>query len=125
MVNAAKCYWTIPVHIVKINTTNNSIISTLSFAENIHPSLMTYSDGTLYYQVSGKIYSMTDSATSLPTESIINASFSGMAVNNNIFYGVDAKDNVTQGSLNIYDLTTKTEIKSVDLGIIPSKIYFN
>ncbi|MFI0428028.1 DUF5074 domain-containing protein [Mariniflexile sp. HMF6888] len=126
----ANQYWLTPAvetagAITKINTSNNSIISTLSFAEGLHPSLMAYSDGKLYYQVSSKIYSMTDSATSLPTESIISDSFYGMAVNNNTFYGVKTDFSAGTGEILIYDLSTKSLNTTKTLKVGASKIYFN
>ena len=111
--------------IVKINTSTNAIISTLSFEDGVSPSLMTYSDGTLYYQAGGKIYTMTDSATSLPTESIISDSFYGLAVNDNMLYGTKTNFTAGTGDMLIYDLSTKSLTTTKSLKVGAAKIYFN
>jgi YVTN family beta-propeller protein len=111
--------------ITQINTSNNSIVSTLHFADGLHPSLMAYSDGTLYYQVSGKVYSMTDTTTSLPTTSVINDSFYGMAVKNNTLYGTKTDFTAGTGEMLIYDLATKTLKTTKTLKVGAAKIYFN
>lgn len=126
----ANQFWLTPPNvttgaIIKINTSNNSIISTLSFAENNHPNLMAYSNGSLYYQVSGKIYKIADSATSLSTTSVMNDSFYGMAVNNNTFYGTKTSFGAGTGEILIYDLATSTLNATKTLKVGAAKIYFN
>ncbi|MFB9055546.1 YncE family protein [Mariniflexile ostreae] len=123
-------YWLSPVietpgSIIKINTSNHSIISTFSFADGLHPDLMAYSNGKLYYQVSNAIYSMSDNSTALPTESIINDSFYGMAVKNNTLYGLKTDFNAETGEISIYDLSTNTLKTTKNLKVGASKIYFN
>ena len=106
-------------------TSNNSIVSTLIFNDDKYPSLMAYKDGKLYYQAGSKIYSLTDTATSLPTESIINDSFYGMAVNNNTLYGVKTDFVGGTGDMLIYDLSTKSLTSTKTLKVGAAKIYFN
>ncbi|WP_243652250.1 YncE family protein [Mariniflexile fucanivorans] len=126
----ANQYWLTPAvetpgAITKINTTDNSIISTLTFEAGVHPSLMAYSDGKIYYQVSGKVYSITDSATSLSTTSIIDDSFYGMAVNNNTLYGTKTNFTAGTGEMLIYNLATNTLNTTKTLKVGAAKIYFN
>jgi len=111
--------------IVRINVSNNSTVSTLIFNDDKYPSLMAYKDGKLYYQAGSKIYSLTDTATSLPTESIINDSFYGMAVNNNTLYGVKTDFVGGTGDMLIYDLSTKSLTSTKTLKVGAAKIYFN
>jgi hypothetical protein len=113
--------------ITKINVANNSIISTLTMDSGFNPSLMDYNNGKLYYVVSGKVYSMIDSATSLPTEPIINLTASyayGLAVNDNKLFVTDASF-TGQSDLIVYDLTSNSELDTFKVGLGASKIYFN
>lgn len=111
--------------LVKINMSTNAIISTLSFNNGIYPSLMAYNDGKLYYQAGSKIYSLTDSSTSLPTTSILNDSFYGMSVNNNTLYGTKTDFTAGTGEMLIYDLSTNTLNTTKSLKVGAAKIYFN
>lgn len=121
--------WNVTGHtdgsIVKIDVSDNSIISTLSFNEDIYPSLMAYSGGEIYYQAGGAIYSLLDGATSLPTTSIISDSFYGMSVDNDMFYGVKTDFFAGTGELLIYDLTSNSLNATETLNVGASKIYFN
>ena len=54
-----------------INVSDNSVISTLSFEESQHQSLMSYNNGTLYYVINNKVYSLTDSDTALQSTEIL------------------------------------------------------
>ncbi|MBP0903284.1 YncE family protein [Mariniflexile gromovii] len=111
--------------LVRINVANNSIVSTLIFNNGIYPSLMAYADGKLYYQAGSKIYTINDAATSLPTESIINDSFYGLAVNDNMLYGTKTDFTAGTGDLLIYDLSSKSLTTTKSLKVGAAKIYFN
>jgi hypothetical protein len=76
-----------------INISDNSVMSTLSFEESEHPSLMSYDNGTLYYVLANKVYSLTDSDVVLPSNSIIDLTVGyayGMGVKDNSLYINDA-----------------------------------
>jgi len=110
----------------KINTTSNEVELSLEFATTEHPNHLG-SDGTnLFYTLDGAIYSMSTSSTTLPIETIINGITTyAMTVNDGKLYATDAGDFASNGSLSIYDLTTKEEIKTLGVGLIPGGIYFN
>lgn len=114
-----------PASIVKINTINSTVSSTLTFPDGIHPSLMSYSSGKTYFQHSGKIYVLNDSDTALPTTSIIDESLYGFSVNNNTLYGVKTDFVAGTGELVVYDLSNNTLIDTKDLRVGASKVYFN
>lgn len=114
-----------PAAITTINTSTDSVIQTLEFDDNLHPNLMAYNNGELYFQVSDEIYSMTDNATSLPETSVINDSFYGMAVKNNTLYGVKTDFNKGTGEMLIYDLSSKELKATKTLKVGAAKIYFN
>lgn len=111
----------------KIDINNNSVISTLSFTNGEHPSLMSYSNGTLYYVLNNKVYSVLDSDSILPTNSTIDLTVGfayGMSVNNNKLYVNDANFS-GQSELVIYDLGTATISSTHQVGLAASKVYFN
>ncbi|OED37992.1 hypothetical protein AB832_04805, partial [Flavobacteriaceae bacterium (ex Bugula neritina AB1)] len=114
-----------PGALVKINTTTNEIDTTISFTGVDQPSLMTYSDGTIYYYLNSKVYAMSETSMTLPETAIAEGSFYGMEVNNNKLYAVDAKDFASEGTLKVYDLSNNQETNSLSVGIVPAKIYFN
>lgn len=109
----------------KINTSDNSI-TTIGFGATEHPNHLALDNGTLYYYMSGSVYKMASSATTLPTTAeITGLSFYGMTVNNSILYGVDAADFTSNGNIFAYDLSSNTLSNSATVNIIPGGIYFN
>ncbi|RCW91396.1 YncE family protein [Winogradskyella arenosi] len=113
--------------IVKIDLSDNSVISTLEFPLGDHPGLMSYEDGVAYYILNNGVYGLTDNATSLPTTSLfdIDASYAyGLSVDDDQLFVTDAS--FTENStLLIYDIATGTETNTFSVGVGASKIYFN
>lgn len=110
----------------EISTTDNTVVSTLTFATTEHPSMLNVNVSSLYYYLGAAVYKVETSATSLPTVAEISElSFYGMAVLEGKLYGVDAKDYSSNGSLEVYNLTTNTLEVSKEVSIIPGGIYFN
>ena len=110
-----------------INVSDNSMVSTLSFEDGQHPSLMSYNNGTLYFVLGNKVYSLRDTATVLPTNAMLDltAGFAyGMAVDNKYLYINDASFS-GQSTLLVYDLNTLTLTDSFEVALAASKIYFN
>ncbi len=117
---------TTPGAITKINTTTNTVISSISL-EGSYVGLMDYEDGKLYYINNNAVYVMNDSATALPATPIITLSV-GYA------YGLSVEDDrlfVCDGSftglstLYVYSLNNNAELSTFEVGIAASKIYFN
>lgn len=110
----------------KINTTTNEVESSLEFTTTEHPNHLGYDGTNLYYTLDGAVYSIATSATSVPTEKAFDGVGTyAMTVKDGRLYSTDAKDFASNGSLSIYDLNTKEEVKTFELGIIPGGIYFN
>ncbi|GAA4272376.1 DUF5074 domain-containing protein [Aquimarina gracilis] len=116
-----------PGTLVKINTTTNVVDTTINFEGTNQPSLMTYSNGTIYFYLNSAVYSMSETSTTLPTASIISGDFDfyGMQVNENKLYAVDAGDFASSGIMKVFDLSNNQETNSMTVGIVPAKIYFN
>ena len=112
--------------ISKISTSSNSVLSSLEFTTTEHPDHLSYDGTSLYYNLSGAVYSMLPSATILPTERIFeDLNIYKMTVLDDRLYITDAKDFASNGSLSIYDLNSKEEIMTFEVGLIPGGIYFN
>ncbi|TDU39719.1 hypothetical protein BXY82_1749 [Gelidibacter sediminis] len=108
-----------------IDPTNNTVISSLDFAIDQHPTNLTYGE-SLYYYMSGKVYKYDVDSTNLPSTAVIEGvNFNYMTVNNGVLYGVDAGDYTNNGIFKSYDLATYTAKNSKEVGIIPGGIYFN
>ena len=110
----------------KINTTTNTVDDTFEFAVTEHPNYLSADGSTLYYLLGGEVYTLATTDTALPTSSIISgAFFYDMTVNEGRLYGVDAKDFVSNGSLEVYDLSNNSLLESLEVSIIPGAVYFN
>ncbi|QTD37849.1 cell surface protein [Polaribacter batillariae] len=119
--------------ITRINTTNNTIESKIEFANGMHPSLMVLDNTTAYYSVGNSVYKMNISDTELPTTEFLTislfttggfASFYGMAVKDDKFYALNTRfSDISE--LQVFNLSDKKQIKTVEAPIGASKIYFN
>ncbi|MCB4798766.1 YncE family protein [Neotamlana laminarinivorans] len=114
--------------ITKIDISDNSITSTLSFEEGEHPSLMVLDDNTIYYELDGGVFNVISDASSLPETPIIELETTftyGIAVKDNNLFITDAEKFADLAKLNVYDLTTKEIISTHSVALGASKIYFN
>ena len=121
--------WAVSGHtlasIAKIDVVSNTVLSTIEFAEEAHPSLFEISGDDLYYYLNNNIYSLKTSATSLPTEAYSETgAISGMAINDVNLFTV-AASYTALSDLNVYQLSDKTLVNTFKVGIGASKIYFN
>ncbi len=129
-------FWEMPpveteASITKINVSDNSILSNLVFPVGSHPSLMAYENGTIYYILNDELYGFQDIETTLPSTSLLSldptstAPFMyGMSVKNDRLFVTDASF-TGQSELLIYDLNLMIKIKTLDVALGASKIYFN
>lgn len=108
-----------------INTTTNTVSSTLDFEDGQHPSHLSYGQ-SLYYYMNKEVYKLAMGSSTLPTNpEISNVNFYYMTVRNGVLYAVDAGDYISNGTMKTFDLTTKAETHSKTVGLIPGGIYFN
>jgi hypothetical protein len=112
--------------LVKVNTVNNTISSTLDFNVNDHPNYLVFENNNLYFYLNGGVYKTTEAATTLPTTPIFSGlSFYDMNIKNNELFGLDAGDYSSEGTLQVFDLTTNTQTQNITVGVIPGEVYFN
>lgn len=115
---------------VKINVSNNVVISTINFPAKMHPSNLDVVDSSVFYTVGSDIYRSTLAATTLPTTPLFSTTAQGVygvysfAVHNNKIYVGDAGDYSSNGKVFIYSATGALE-KEYTVGIIPAGFYFN
>ena len=109
----------------KINMTTYEVVN-FDFETTQHPGSLGIDEGIFYYQMGGAVYKMDPSDDTLPTEEYISGlSFYNMTLNEGKLYGTDAKDYASNGTLSIYDITTKDSLTTLTMGIIPGGVYFN
>ncbi|UJH67673.1 Calx-beta domain-containing protein [Allomuricauda sp. SCSIO 65647] len=110
----------------KIDITTNTVETTFTFADTEHPSYLSVDGDDLYYVMGGSVFKMGVLDASLPTSAeITGVSFYDMSVNDGRLYGVDAKDFVSAGSLEVYDLSDNSLLESLEVSLIPGAVYFN
>lgn len=110
----------------KIDTSNNTVIETFTFALTEHPQYLSRENGSLYYSLSGSVFKTDVSNTELSVEpEITGVSFYDMTVNAGKLYGTDAKDFASNGALEIYDLSDNSLLDTKEVGINPGAVYVN
>lgn len=121
--------------LVKIDLASLTVTKEFDF-EGTSPSHLEYDQGKLYYTISvedwdtfeteSNIYAMDLSSESLPTESVFftDKAFYGAAIKDGIYFGGDAKDYSSNGSVFVYDLQSGEELHVFDVGVSPSGFFF-
>ncbi|MBA6151294.1 DUF5074 domain-containing protein [Gelidibacter maritimus] len=108
-----------------INTSSNTVSTTIEFVDNEHPSNLSYGE-SLYYTLNGGVYKLAIGSQELSTTpEIEGVNFNFMTVHDNILYGVGAEDYTSNGTLESFDLATNAILHSKEVGINPGGIYFN
>lgn len=116
--------------IFKINMTSNTVESSLSFPEGVHPRFLEQSGNALYYTVESAIYQIPISNFQLPQGPLLETTNTGVAILygfsifNSVIYVADAKDYISNGELFVYTLDGTLE-NQFTAAIIPNSIYFN
>ena len=114
-----------PGKLVRINTVDDSILTTLDFTGNTHPSGVAYDASQLYYHVNGSIFKMQENETTLPTTPVITSAAYSMVAKDGKLYVGDAGNGTSDGTFKIYKLTDNSLENSVTVGVNPGAIYFN
>ena len=113
--------------ITRINTNDNSVISTIEFTSGSHPSLMSYSNGMAYYILNNEVYALADTATNLPSSPLFSVDAGyvyGLSVKDDNLFLTDASFSA-QSTLKVYHVSSGSLSESFSVGVGASKIYFN
>ncbi|MCV9928981.1 hypothetical protein OIU83_15050 [Flavobacterium sp. LS1R49] len=114
--------------LVKVNMSNNTVLSTIDFPGITHPGFLAIDNNKLYYTIGNNIYSASTSTTTLPTTETFKAkevsTLYGFAVKNNKIYIADAVNFQDPGNVYIYSLTGVLS-NEFSVGILPNGFYFN
>ena len=113
--------------LMKINTADNTIATTIDFGATDHPTVITLDSGELYYHLSNEIYTMNETDTTLPTTSIISQALTegDLAIKEGRLYGTRADYQTGDSELVVYDLSDNSLINTFDLNTGAFHIYFN
>ncbi|RZP03909.1 MAG: YncE family protein [Flavobacteriales bacterium] len=111
--------------LVKIDVSDNSVVQVFDFLTTDHPKHLSVDLSHLIYNLNGAVFSKDAADDSLPQESVISGSYYAMTAKEGKLYATDAGDFASNGALKIFDLSTNSEILSVQTGIIPGGVYFN
>ena len=111
--------------LLKIDVSDNSVVQVFDFLTSDHPKHLSADGSHLIYNLNGVVYSKDEADISLPQESIISGTFYAMTTKDGKLYATDAGDFASNGALKIVDLSTNSEIQSIQTGIIPGGVYFN
>lgn len=111
----------------KIDTSTNQPITTAILADTDHPSFMDLDGGEVFYYLNGSVIrvGINDGILSQTTPILEGLSFFGMAVINGALIGCNAGDFNSNGTVEIYDLSTNTLTTTLNVGLIPAKVYPN
>ena len=116
-----------PGTISRIDTANQQVTATFTFAVDEHPSYINIVDDNLFYYLNSAVYKGSVSNFVIPfmEEFTTPVLYNMVARNNRTLIACDAGDFASNGDLLIYDLTTNTLTTTLEAGIIPGNIYFN
>lgn len=121
--------------LVKIDLSSLTVTKEFDFI-GTSPSHLEYDQGKLYYTISvedwetyqteSNIYAMDPSSQELPTESVFftDRAFYGAAIKDGMYFGGDAKDYSSNGSVFVYDLLSGQELHVFNVGVSPSGFFF-
>lgn len=112
--------------LIKINTIDDMVAATIDFV-NItdHPNALSYYNGNLYYVLSGAVYTLLETDTVLPTASIITTPGYAIAIKEDKMYSSNVTDSVSNGEIEVFDLTDNSPLGTLSVGVHPEAIYFN
>lgn len=121
--------------LVKIDLGSLSVTKEFDFI-GTSPSHLEFDQGLLYYTISeedwetyetkSNIYAMELNSNTLPTESVFftDKAFYGAVIKDGLYFGGDAKDYSSNGSVFVYDLQSGEELYVFDVGVSPSGFFF-
>ena len=116
--------------LVKIDLSNNSILSSINFAGMAHPSNIDIVGSDLFYTVNAGIFKTSISSATLPTVPFFSTTAQGVygiysfEIENNYIFVGDAKDYNSNGLVYVYSLGGILQ-KTFTVGVIPAGFYFN
>lgn len=109
-----------------INTTTNTVSSSFDFGVTDHPNSINIEDQNLYYYLNGEVFVSSTTDFEIPTTpELTGLSLFNMIVRGNVLIGTNVGDFASNGSVEVYDLTTGTLVNTLTAGVIPENIYFN
>lgn len=110
----------------KLAQIENETVTMLDFGTAKHPNHLTLDGSNLYYDLNGKVFAMSTTATELPTAEVsgLDGSYYSLKANDGKLYATNAGDFQSEGSLKVYDLSDNSLKETVVTGLIPGSVVF-
>lgn len=104
----------------------NNEVSLFDFGATDHPNNLTLDADKLYYSLNGKVYTMSTTATELPTAEVsgLDGFYYSVKAHDGKLYTTNAGDFKSEGSLKIFDLSDNSLKETIITGLIPGSVVF-
>ena len=104
----------------------NYNMTPFEFQTTDHPASLSADMGKLYYELGGKIYEMDQSDQNLPVDAKagLDGFYYSLTVEGGQLYATDAGDFASEGSLNVFNISSGTLLASIPMGIVPGQVVF-
>lgn len=107
-----------------VDVSTKTVFKSLEFSENIRGTIMSYSEGNIYYYSDNSVYKISETATELGADGLDVGDIYGMRAKNDILYTLELAFSELS-KLRIIDYETESDLYATAVGLGASKIYFN
>ncbi len=119
-----------PGNLSKINPATNQVELSLQFDVTQHPQFMDVDDNKIFYILNNKVYLMSTSDTSLPSQEIIDLSGDittpyGLKITDDYIFVMDANAYNDIGKVVVYDKNNYSKVTEITTGFLPNDILKN
>ncbi|WP_379953326.1 YncE family protein [Dokdonia sp. R78006] len=109
-----------------INTTTNTVSASFDFGVTDHPNSINIEGQNLYYYLNGEVFVSSTTNFAIPTTpELTGLSLFNIVVRDDILIGANPGDFSSNGTIEVYDLTSGTIITSLSASLGTDQIYFN
>tara|TARA_R110002051_G_scaffold13435_2_gene44879 strand:- start:75071 stop:76165 length:1095 start_codon:yes stop_codon:yes gene_type:complete len=112
--------------ISRVDVLTNTVNYSADFATTEHPDFLNIEEDNLYFFLEGGVFVGDALDYLVPTTAQLTVPFYyNMNIINGKLYGCNAGDFASNGTVEVYDLSTNSLEASLDVGIIPGDVYLN
>ncbi len=107
-----------------VDVSTKTVFKSLEFSKNIRGTIMSYSEGNIYYYSDNRVYKISETATELGADGLDVGDIYGMRAKNDKLYTLEYAFSELS-KLRIIDYETESDLYATAVGLGASKIYFN